>query len=580
MFQGMSIKHKIASLVVLALLALLGISLLLLLQSRDKFIEQRKQASVEEVNMALNYLDSLEAQVNAGALSIDEAQRLGRYYINNSMADAQNYLYVYHRIGAVIAHGVLKSDVAAREEADVRALVVSLNLTKEQLREQYGYDTPSLTMPEIVAKNNDGKYTGFAEYAYKREVEKGYRTITYWGDPLAAPGADHKLVYAGYFEPWDWVVLRGIFIEDVQAEFVVWARNIALLCALVIVCLGFCAYLIYRTIVAPLNRATELMADIAQGSGDLTHRLRTDGDNELAKLGLGFNTFVSRLETIIRQVLNTNRSVAGKANELSAMVNRTADRSKSQLAETEMLASSTTELSASLTDVARGAQDSVDSAQEANNITERATAAVSNTKTIVEELARSLTEIQSRAHEMRRHNEKVNSVIEVIRGIADQTNLLALNAAIEAARAGEQGRGFAVVADEVRNLAQKTQSSTHEINQIIEQLQSNTDQVVGAMDGGVHRSQKSVEAAIEANRLLDTAIEHMGLITQRSLEIAEAVRQQARVTDGIAESSVKIAADGKLNNDDYHQCSRVNQEVNNQLEALQQLLSQFKLSGT
>jgi methyl-accepting chemotaxis protein len=262
---------------------------------------------------------------------------------------------------------------------------------------------------------------------------------------------------------------------------------------------------------------------------------------------------------------------------LSEKIERSANRSSDQLSETEMLASSTTELSASLSDVARGAQQSAESAREANEATAQATQALANTRLTVESLAKTLVEIQQKAHDMKSHNQKVNSVIEVIRGIAEQTNLLALNAAIEAARAGEQGRGFAVVADEVRNLAQKTQASTMEINAIIEQLQNNTDQVVSAMDAGVSRSHHSVETANDANQLLQTAITAVQAISSRSEEIAHSVEQQSQVTDEIANSSVKIAGDGKLNATDFSDCLQLNRDVNENLEALRELLGQFKL---
>ncbi len=227
--------------------------------------------------------------------------------------------------------------------------------------------------------------------------------------------------------------------------------------------------------------------------------------------------------------------------------------------------------------MARSAQQSAESAREANQATAEATSALASTCHTVQELADTLVEIQQKAHDMKSHNQKVNSVIEVIRGIAEQTNLLALNAAIEAARAGEQGRGFAVVADEVRNLAQKTQASTMEINDIIDQLQSNTDQVVSAMDKGVARSGDSVNTASNANNLLQTAIAAVEAILTRNEEIAHSVEQQSQVTEEIANSSVKIAGDGKLNAEDYDSCLQLNREVNDNLNSLKQLLGQFKL---
>lgn len=180
---------------------------------------------------------------------------------------------------------------------------------------------------------------------------------------------------------------------------------------------------------------------------------------------------------------------------------------------------------------------------------------------------------------MRDHNKKVHLVLEVIRSIAEQTNLLALNAAIEAARAGDQGRGFAVVAEEVRSLAQKNQSSTLEINTIIQTLQENTMQIVSAMDQGVSLSRECVGSANSANQLLELVLASVSLIAERSRDIAAAVKQQSEVTEDIAKSSVKFAANGRLNTVDYLQCKLYHSEINQLLNSLDGLVNQFKLGS-
>lgn len=303
------------------------------------------------------------------------------------------------------------------------------------------------------------------------------------------------------------------------------------------------------------------MHDIARDSADFKGRLEQDGAGELSPLGASFSVFVSKLLNIIRHVLRTSAEVTRRYEQFSEMIQRTAGRSASQLEETELLASSTTELSSSLADVADGAQTSVDAAKEANGATQKANQAVSQTKKSVEKLSGSLSLIQQKVHYMRDHNQKVHSVLEVIRGIAEQTNLLALNAAIEAAKAGDQGRDFAVVADEVRSLAQKTQSSTLEINTIIQNLQENTMQIVSAMDQGVSLSRECVGSANSANQLLELVLASVSLIAERSRDIAAAVKQQSEVTEGIAKSSVKIAANGRLNTEDYLQCKQYQLDI-------------------
>jgi methyl-accepting chemotaxis protein len=577
MFSTLTIRKKVWLLVAFSVIALVGVSATLLSQARERFMGQLEQGSVNQVQMVVGLLEGLQAQVRAGELTDSEAKARGRFIINNTAVSERNYLLLYHELGQILAHPFRGVDSALDTEAQVRQALRDAATTEEERLENNGYRDPSPTMPEIISSFTGPGLTGFAEYAYYPEAEFGYHVLTYTDHPLAHPESEVRRVYAERFEPWDWVVIHGLFEDDVNAEFMDWAFNAALLVLVILVILFAGAFYLSRSITGPLLRTRDYMEDIAQGSGDLSRRLDADGRDELSQLGAGFNTFVGKLSDIIRQVLNTNAEVTKKSEQFSEMINRTSQRSSSQLDETEMLASSTTELSSSLSDVASGAQSSVGAASEAKTATEKATDAVSRTNESVQLLADSLKSIQQKVHDMSTHNEKVNTVLDVIRGIAEQTNLLALNAAIEAARAGEQGRGFAVVADEVRSLAQKTQDSTQEINTIIQELENNTSLIVRSMDDGVRMSGDCQETASSANNLLSSVLESVALITERSEEIASSVKQQSDVTDEIAKSSVKIAGDGRLNVEDYQKCQEYHEEVRHLLTSLDQLVGQFKL---
>ena len=579
MFSNFTIRTRIGLIVVVSFIAILGLSLMLLLQARERFMDQLRDGSVNQVRMIHGALEGLYERVQRGELSDAEAKRLGRFMINSTMIDERNYLLLYHRLGQLLAHPVRGTDAALDTDAQVLQSLRATETTEAQRLAQNGYRDPAPTMPEIIRRYNGDSYTGFSEYLYYPEQEFGYRLLTYTDDPLAHPRADLKTVYSELFAPWGWVIIHGLYEDDIRAEFFRWAASSAVIIVLMLLALGVAAYFLSSSITMPLRKAEAYMQDIARGSGDLSRRLEESGNDELSKLGSSFNIFVSKLADIIRQVLTTNSEVTGKSAQFSQMIERTAGRSAAQLEETELLASSTTELSSSLADVADGAQTSVDAAREANGATQKATEAVSSTRASVEKLSGSLSNIQQKVHDMRDHNEKVHSVLEVIQGIAEQTNLLALNAAIEAARAGEQGRGFAVVADEVRSLAQKTQSSTLEINTIIQNLQDNTTQIVSAMDQGVSLSRECVGSANTANQLLDSVLASVQLIAERSRDIASAVKQQSEVTEGIAKSSVKIAAGGRLNTEDYLKCKQYHAEIDQLLTSLDGLVNQFKLGN-
>lgn len=577
MFSQLTIRARVWLIVVVCVAAIIGLGVTLLSQARVQFMGQLEQGSVNQVQMVHDLLRGLHQQVLDGQLSETEARRLGRFVINNSVVDERNYLLLYHRLGQILAHPFRGVDSALDTEAQVRASMSTEVLTEEQRLEQSGYREPDPRMTDIIASFTGPGLTGFAEYRYHPENIFGHRILTYVDDPLAHPEAEVRRVYSELFEPWDWVIIHGMFTDDVNAVFRRWSLNVAAIMLLILLVLCIGAFYLTRSITRPLMTTRAYMVDIAQGSGDLSRRLSEDGRDELSDLGRGFNTFVGKLSDIIRQVLQTNAQVTEKSAQFAEMISRTAGRSASQLAETEMLASSTTELSSSLSDVANGAQGSVEAASQAKRATEEASEAVSRTNNSVMALSGSLATIQGKVHEMSSHNKKVNTVLDVIRGIAEQTNLLALNAAIEAARAGEQGRGFAVVADEVRSLARKTQDSTQEINNIIHELESNTGQIVSSMDDGVDMSRECAQTAASANTLLGSVLESVAQITERSQDIAASVRQQSDVTDEIASSSVKIAGDGRLNAEDYQKCQEYHEEVRGLLESLDELMRQFRL---
>ncbi len=577
MLSNLTIRMRIWIIVGLCVVSIIGLSMSLLTQARAKFMDQLKDGSEHQVSMVIDYLQALQQRVESGELEMEQAQEMGRFLVLNSMANERNYILVFHKQGLQIAHPVLGVNSDAVTEAQVAERLRASATTEAQRLEQYGYRDPSPTMADIIRRYTGDSYTGFSQYVYSPESLFGHRVLTYPDDPLAHPDADLKTVYSELFAPWGWVVINALFVDDVEADYLAWAIRSGLAIVLILAALSICALYISRSITLPLMRTNAYMDDIAEGSGDLSRRLADSGRDELSRLGRGFNIFVGKLGSLIRQVLTTNQEVTSRSGQFAVMINRTAQRSAAQLTETEMLASSTTELSSSLADVAQGAETSVEAASEANGAAQKATQAVSQTRQSVEQLAGSLTGIQQKVHDMRDHNEKVNSVLDVIRGIAEQTNLLALNAAIEAARAGEQGRGFAVVADEVRNLAQKTQASTQEINTIIENLQANTSEIVSAMDDGVGLSHECVGAANSANQLLDSVLDSVSLIADRNRSIAAAVKQQSDVTDEIARSSVKIAADGRLNAEDYTQCQKYHDDIHELLASLDTLVGQFKL---
>jgi len=248
-----------------------------------------------------------------------------------------------------------------------------------------------------------------------------------------------------------------------------------------------------------------------------------------------------------------------------------------QQTETALVATSINEMSSTVHEVAQNAETAAAGASEADSQTEKGKQIVSSTVSSIRTLASEVEKASQVIAQVEKDSEEIGSVLEVIRGIAEQTNLLALNAAIEAARAGEQGRGFAVVADEVRNLASRTQESTQEIQEMIERLQKGSREAVTAMVSGQEQAEQTVEQASQAESSLSEISSAVAQINEMNAHIAEASRQQGEVVEEINKNIVNITqvADDSANGAD--QLSTASQEMANLAVNLESQVSRFKV---
>ncbi len=296
-----------------------------------------------------------------------------------------------------------------------------------------------------------------------------------------------------------------------------------------------------RILVEPLTELGLTLQDIASGEGDLTRKLKVHGKTELAWIAWSFNQFVDKLRKSIGQVHEAATKVAEESRQLTDITSRTREIVTTQQAESEQVATAMNEMTSTVHEVAKNAAQASDTVQETENDVSKGTQMVDNVVTSIEQLASEVEKAAGVIHELRNDSESIGSVLDVIRDIADQTNLLALNAAIEAARAGEQGRGFAVVADEVRTLASRTQESTQEIQAMIEKLQAASSQAVSVMEQGTGMARDTVDKAAQAGEALHAINSRMAEITDMNSQIASAAEEQSAVGEEINRNIVNIS---------------------------------------
>ncbi|MBW3141556.1 methyl-accepting chemotaxis protein [Ferrimonas balearica] len=288
--------------------------------------------------------------------------------------------------------------------------------------------------------------------------------------------------------------------------------------------------LLNYSITRPLNDAINAMEAIANGDGDLTRRLDTSGHDEITRFATSFNQFTGKIAEMVRNLQPLSQSVNDSAHRLTTVAGESQATGEQVHSQTQSVASAMTEMLASTEEVARSAQQAADAADGAHKQVGNCRTAVQGTHQLVNSLADDLNQTARTADELAQHSAQVGQILEVIRTIAEQTNLLALNAAIEAARAGEHGRGFAVVADEVRALANRTQDSTNEIGAIVDNIQTGVGQVTDAAGSSLNQFQALSAQAQEANDALDAIVQAVVAIQDRNSQIATATEQQSQVS--------------------------------------------------
>jgi methyl-accepting chemotaxis protein len=348
--------------------------------------------------------------------------------------------------------------------------------------------------------------------------------------------------------------------------------------AVVALVIGFLLnFLISRNIICSINRAADSLQEIGAGGGDLTQRLPQEGGVELERLANGFNQFATETQSLVRKVADSSHQMNSFSAEL-AEVARTSKATADQQDEAmRQVATAMIEMTATVKSVAGSAASAATAAENADQQAKQGSLVVDKTLQAIENLSQGVEQASNDMKALEEETAQVGVVVSVIKGIAEQTNLLALNAAIEAARAGEMGRGFAVVADEVRTLASRTQSSTREINDIIERLQEGARKTAGMMQGRREDAIKTLNQAAQAGAALEEITRVVADIRDMNVEIASAAEEQEAVSLEIERNTASVGELSQQNKLATSQTEATGSEMQGISNQISQLVEGFKI---
>ncbi len=463
-----------------ALAGMLVVAIFALSYQKSTLLEDRKTRTRHVVETAHGVLAHFHALQTTGKLNEEQARQGALEAVKALRYEASEYFWVNDLKPRIVMHP-MKPELDGKDAGDMK-------------------DPNGKALFVEFVKVARGQGGGFVDYLWPK------------------PGADApvpKISYVKLYEPWGWVIGSGSYIDDVNAAY--WGQAAMLGGAILVtaVLLGLVLYSLGRSIRTPLGLLEDAIVGI-QRDNDLTRQVEVHSEDEIGRIARAFNAMIAAFREAVGQAARSSVSLSGASAEMSGISSEIAEASRQQSDSISSTAAAVEQLTVSIETISTGANEAYDIARHSGELSKRGSEVVRGAVSEIHLIDDAVKASAARVEELGRRSGQISAIVKTIKEIADQTNLLALNAAIEAARAGEQGRGFAVVADEVRRLAERTAHATEEITSMISGIQSGVVEAIGSMEQGNARVQDGV-------RMIGEAGESMQQIQGESLHVVSAV---------------------------------------------------------
>ncbi|HGE8239070.1 methyl-accepting chemotaxis protein [Aeromonas sp. 82P] len=511
----------------------------------------------------------------------------------NAIKERKALLSSYIMMAKTAVDAVYSLPDSPENRQKVKELLRPLRYSSDGYFFVYDFEGNTILLPvrtELEGKNrwNDKDAKGkLLIQEILKSARQGDGFTEYWTAKPSIGRDAPKLAFTLVLDKYQWAIGTGFYIDDIDNELAALraeresnmhaSLQSSVLVILLILGITLAATIIVgNRVTKPLADAVLALNDIANGDGDLTQRLKVQSEDEIGQLASAFNRFVERIQSVVSQVGETSNHLFSAVDKLHHLSEHYDHQMQGHSRETDQVVTAVTEMSSTAQEVAASASNAATATSDAARESDAARGVVSGAINSINRLVGEVHTASGVIEQLAQETAKIGSVVEVIRGIAEQTNLLALNAAIEAARAGEQGRGFAVVADEVRSLAGRTQQSTKEINEMLQRLQGGVKQAVEVMQASEDRSQETVQEASHIASSLDSMVMAVSTINDMNIQIATAAEEQHAVSEEINKNLVAIQQIVSELTSAAVESNSTTRDLANTGDKLRKLVSQFR----